>query len=132
MASGTGCDAGFFTQLFQGNAIVCSDTFKSMLIGDSTKQIISDAQYAQSNYPGDAVIQAIQQDAIDTASQFSESAVNTVTSKLADNPSCDGLDFTFFGGPCITKTWLYVAGGIAALVFFFVYVAPLLTLFKRR
>lgn len=130
--SDTGCSAGFLTQLFQGNAIVCSDTFKSMLIGDSVKQITKDAEYAQSNYPGDAVVQSIQQDAIDTARQFSEGSVNTVVSKLADNPSCDGLDFTFFGGPCITRTWLYVAGGLAAAIFFFVYVAPFLGLFKRR
>jgi hypothetical protein len=130
--SDTGCDAGFFTQLFQGNAIVCSDTYKSYLAGNATKQIIEDAQYAQSNYPGDAVVQSIQQDAIDTARQFSESEVNTVTSKLADNPSCDGLDFTFFGGPCITRTWIYVALGLAGAIFFFIYVAPVLGLLKRR
>lgn len=127
-----GCSGSFFAQLFSGNAIVCSDTYKSYLAAKSTQQIINDAQYAQANYPGDAVVQAIQQDAIDHAAEFSQDSVDVVTSKLADNPSCTGLDFTFFGGPCITKTWLYVAGGLAAAIFFFVYVAPFLGLFKRR
>lgn len=132
MATGTGCDAGFFSRLFSGNLIVCSDTFQSYQVGAATNQIIDEAQYAQKNYPGDAVVQAIQQDAIDTASQFAQSEVKNVDEQLAKDVSCDGLDFSFLGGPCITKTWLYVAGGIAALLFFFVYVAPVLTLFKRR
>jgi hypothetical protein len=128
----SGCDAGFWSQLFSGNAIVCSDTFKQYEAGQSTKQIIDATEYAKSNYPGNAVVAAIQDDAASTAAQFSQDSVNVIASQLADNPSCEGLDFSWLGGPCITKTWLYVAGGLAAAIFFFVYVAPLLSLFKRR
>ena len=137
MAS-AGCDAGFFSRLFSGNAIVCSDAYKSYLAGQDAQQIISDAEYAKSNYQGNQVVQNIWNDVESSAETTATADVNGITNSLAkDATTCSGgLDFTWVGGGCVDtdaiKKWLIIGGVVAGAIFFFVYVAPVLSLFKRR
>lgn len=131
------CSAGFFSKLFSGNAIVCSDSFRAAQTASGEAQIQSVADNAAENY-NDLVATATQTAADKQAAQVS-SDVNAIDDSVAASTlgrifqaDCDGspgIDLSIVGGPCIKNSTLKeVALGLllALIVGFFIYGAAIL------
>lgn len=117
------CAAGFFSKLFSGNTIVCSDTFKSYEISSGQAQIQSVVDNAPTDYAAE-----VGQQVADAQKQAFITDVNAINRDVANSDigtTCDdgspGIDLTIIGLPCIKYSWLkWGAVGIAALLVLYV------------
>jgi len=116
------CSSSFLSQVFAGNAIVCSKTFQDYETDDANSQIQSVVDNANTNYgEGSATAQvaqtiATQQEAqtsadiASTTDAVASSAVGQIFTTCASGDS--GLAIP--GLPCISFKWIAI--GIAGLV----------------
>lgn len=120
------CSAGFFSKLFSGNAIVCSETFQNYEKTQETAAIQSVADNASAAYgEGSAIAQLTQTTATQQEAQVTGDVAD-VTTAIADSTAgqlfttCDNGDagLALPGLPCVP--WLYLGFGVGALVLLYV------------
>lgn len=116
------CDAGFLSQVFSGNAIVCSKTFQDYEASSEKSQIQSVADNAAEYYgdgsPTAQIAQATATQQIGEADMDVTNVTQAVSSSKVGQifTTCDSGDsgLAVPGLPCISFKWLGV--GVAALV----------------
>lgn len=115
---------GFLTNLWNGNAIVCNDTFKQSQIDSGQAEI----QSAVDNAPDSAAQQVGQQVAnaqklafvSDVNAIFSDVAKSATAGKTCDDGS-PGIDLTLIGLPCLKYSWFkWGAVAVAGLILLYV------------
>jgi ribulose 1,5-bisphosphate carboxylase large subunit-like protein len=120
------CNDSFLSQIWSGNAIVCSDTFKNYETKNANTQIQSVVDNAKTNYgEGSATAQiaesvATQQEA-QTASDVENVNQAVAKSKVGQIfTTCDSGDsgLAIPGLPCISFKWIALGiGGLVVLYF---------------
>lgn len=131
------CAAGFFSQLFHGNALLCVQKSGNVAAGQAEIQSVADN--ASQAYGPDSIAAQVAQQTADVQKNYVVGDVTQITSDIGNsdignpllNDSCDGLDFTVVGLGCLTKTTLYVVAGIIVLIILGPYLLPYL-LPRRR
>lgn len=126
-ATSAACSDSLLSQIFKGNAITCSDTFKDYLAGSEVDSIQSVVDNAKEYYGDDSTVVSVAETAASQqeaqATSDIQSAVDTVTSSNYAQvfSTCDdgngGLSIP--GLPCIDYTYL-LYGVIALVVLYFV------------
>jgi hypothetical protein len=118
------CQASLFSQVFSGNAIVCSSTFKDYETKSAQDSIQSVADNAAKFY--DSTVADISQTAADQqeaqvptdVQDTSESIANSTVGQVFTTCSNGDSGISVPGLPCIP--WSYLAyGGIALIVLYF-------------
>lgn len=118
------CDAGFLTKLLQGNAIVCSQTFKAYQVADAVQQQTDALSNVQQYYSGNDIVQQVADNATaaaiaastgDVASIDSTTAASSVGNPIS-NPDCSGVDLTVIGIGCVQSYYIWIAIAIIALL----------------
>jgi len=121
------CSAGFLSQVFSGNAIVCSDTFKNYEAESEKSQIQSVADNAAAAYGQDSLAANVAQTAADQQEQQATDDVNNVTDAVASSTAgqifttcSDGSGGLAIPGlPCIDYN--YIIYGVIGLVLLYVF-----------
>jgi hypothetical protein len=126
-ATNAACSDSLISQIFKGNAITCSDTFKDYLVGQEKDSIQSVVDNAATYYGEDSTTVHVAQTAASQQEAQAENDVKQITDDVAASnfgqifTTCDdgngGLAIP--GLPCINYTYL-LYGGIALVVLYFV------------
>src|SRR4029077_1287922 len=120
------CDASFLSQVFSGNAIVCSSTFQQMETTDATAQIQSvvdnaDTYYGDSSPAAEtAATAAAQQEAHISAdiSNVTESVSSSTVGQVFTTCPNGGSGIAIPGLPCINFSYI-LYGAIALFALYF-------------
>lgn len=120
-------DCSLYGRVFGGNAILCSDTFKSYLASKETSQIQSVADNASSAYGSDSVVAQVTQQTATVQEKYAKDDTEKIVSDVATSKvglvfggSCagePGADLTLIGGPCIKYSTLKWIGAGVAVIF---------------
>jgi hypothetical protein len=129
------CAAGFFSKLWSGNVLVCSQ--QASLTASEQAQIQAVADSAAANYS--PAVAAQTQTIADIQKAQASTDTSVITTDIANSSlgnifgaSCNGepgLDLSIVGGPCLTYTLLKEIGLgllLAVIVGFFLYGAAVL------
>jgi len=116
------CSAGFLSQVFSGNAIVCNQTFQDILADDEVSQIQSVVDNAVQNYGADSSTVQVAQTAASQQEAQAASDVANVTDAISSSTvgqiftTCSSGDsgLSIPGLPCISFFWIGI--GLASLV----------------
>jgi hypothetical protein len=122
MAASDPCSASFLSQVFSGNAVVCSSTFQQMETTDATAQIQSVVDNADTYYGEDspaadtAATAAAQQEAHVSAdiSNITESISSSTVGQVFTTCDDGNSGLAIPGLPCID--WDYLLYGVIALI----------------
>ena len=120
------CSAGFFSQLFAGNAIVCNKTFQNYEVQSEKDAIQSVADNAAAAYgEGSSVAQIAQTTATQQEAQATDDVQNvtdTIAASTVDQlfTTCDdgNSGIAIPGLPCIDWTYLGIGIGVLILLYF--------------
>ena len=133
-AAANPCNDSFLSQVFSGNAIVCSDTFKNYLTTSESDAVQKVADNAQAQADAGLISQESADVAQTSADQQEAQATDdttNVTTAIANSKvgqiftTCDNGDagLAVPGLPCISWKWL----GIGAVALIALYVAALVS-----
>lgn len=118
------CDAGFLTQLWQGNAIICSQTFQQSQVADAVQQQTDTLNNVIQNYGNDSIQSQVATQATKAAIAATPGDVSSIDASIASsgignplgNPDCSGVDLTIVGLGCIQSYYIWIAVAIVTLL----------------
>ena len=110
------CDASFLSQLWSGNAIVCSQSFRNYQVDSAVQQQVDTLQNVQNYYGNDPTTVAVAASSTAAAIAAAPGDVDSIDNSIAATTNCDGLDFSFIGGGCISTTYIWIAVGAIVLI----------------
>ena len=132
------CDAGFLSQVFSGNAIVCNSSFQQYETDSGVAQIQSVIDNADTFYSGTAADAVANTVGSQQETQVSEDVANvtdSISNSSAGKTCSDGspgIDLTFLGGPCIKFLWLEIGGGIIIALIILYFLAIFSSVIPKR
>lgn len=129
------CSAGFFSQLWSGNAIVCNKTFQEYEVQTEKDAVQSVADNAKEAYgEGSAIANLTQTTATQQEAQV-EADVANVTEAISSSTAgqifttCDngGSGIAIPGLPCVNWSYIGIGFGVIVLLYLLAVFAPLIS-----
>jgi len=114
------CSAGILSQILNGNAIVCNETFQGSLASSEKAQIETVPANASTNYGEGSAPALVADEIANSEIQQAANDTQTISSDISASPTgrtfgadCNGspgVNLSLVGGPCLSYTLLKEIG----------------------